>query len=579
MSQKIVALETCMQSSLEKIFADQEPTSKGREISLCAFRGETVSFQIAYRLNMDAAYSACTAFGKLQVCVSVVSMNGEDGINRSVDPEEADIRIRQVLPVMCRKSRYQSSYDEDYLFKEECMAPDLLRDIGADGVPVTAGDWQSLWVDVCPGEKAAGKYRLTVKLVVNVCPEEANQEPVSLEDVCNVDFQAIPKKLPALGLPHTEWFHCDAIVDYYGVPAFSEEFWRIFERFIEIYVKRGGNTILVPVITPPLDTEVGMERTTIQLVEVVRLEEKYELDFSRLEQFLDICLKKGITYFEICHLFTQWGAEAAPKVMAWVDGSRKRIFGWETPSDDPEYLRFLETLLPALKEVLRKRGLLNQTFFHISDEPNLGSVHYQTAQKEVRRLLAGCTIIEAVSDYQYCEKGLVDIPICATNHIEPFLGKRPNKLWTYYCCAQDRDVPNRFIALPSWRNRIYGVLLYWHQIDGFLHWGFNYYNSERSKTHIDPYETVDGDGSYPAGDPFLVYPGPEGVPEESIRIMVQEEAINDYRALCLLETYSSREQVMALIREEAGMELTFKQYPRTADFLIRLRERINGLLA
>lgn len=337
--------------------------------------------------------------------------------------------------------------------------------------------------------------------------------------------------------------------------------------------------IYVPVLTPPLDTGVGLERTTVQLVRVELAAGKYDFDFSNLDRFLEICLSEGIRQFEICHLFSQWGAAAAPKVVAWEDGTCRKIFGWDTPSDSPEYLGFLEEMIPALKEFLAGKGLMDRTYFHISDEPNLTSVQYQTAQGAVRPLLEGCTIIEAVSEYEYFEKGLVDIPVCATNHIEPFLEKRPPVLWSYYCCAQEVEVPNRFISMPSWRNRIYGILLYWLKIDGFLHWGFNFYNSILSRKQINPYESVDADGGFPAGDPFLVYPGEGGIPEESIRIMVQDEGINDYRALYALESQLGREKVMELIRQEAGMDLSFRHYPGNEAFILGLRRKVDQLLA
>ncbi len=556
------SLEAYPVSSLEKVFTDRRPPRGAKRPTLEAFWEETVSFQIAYYLQESG------------------NSDGRDGRRASVTVEGADdaleIRVRQVLEVPCQKSRNQTSFDEDYLFRDSRPAPDLLRDLKASELSVPAGRWQSLWVDICPRarEKNHGVrfYQLAIQLTLFHSYNSVT------ENVIFCDVRVLPKRLPSLRIPHTEWFHCDGIVDYYGIAAFRPAFWKIFGNFLEVYVKRGGNTLLTPLLTPPLDTEVGMERTTIQLVEVVLADGEYVFDFANLERFLDISLEKGIEYFEICHLFTQWGAEAAPKVVARVDGKEQRIFGWETPSDDPEYLQFLEKLLPALRQVLERRGLLEHTFFHISDEPNLGSVHYQRAQEVVRGLLAGCTIIEAVTDYQCFEKGLVDIPVCATSHIAPFLEKRPPKLWSYYCCAQVLEMPNRFIALPSWRNRIYGVLLYWYALDGFLHWGFNYYNSERSKTHINPYETTSGDGGYPPGDPFLVYPGENGVPEESIRIMVQEEAINDYRALCLLESYIGREQVLSIIRKEAGMELSFRNYPREERFLLCLRSYVNERL-
>ena len=122
-------------------------------------------------------------------------------------------------------------------------------------------EWQSLWVDVCPREKQEpGRY------VIAFCLAEEGGSDAE----CRAEVRVIGGELPPLPILHTEWFHCDGIVDYYGVEAFSGEFWRIFRNFVRVYVKRGGNMMYVPVLTPPLDTEVGLERTTIQLVRVER---------------------------------------------------------------------------------------------------------------------------------------------------------------------------------------------------------------------------------------------------------------------------------------------------------------------
>ena len=103
------------------------------------------------------------------------------------------------------------------------------------------------------------------------------------------------------------------------------------------------------------------------------------------------------------------------------------------------------------------------------------------------------------------------------------------------------------IAMPSYRNRALGLQLFRYQISGFLHWGYNFYNSQYSIEHINPYEVTDAAGAFPSGDPFLVYPGENGQPEESLRMMVHDEAMTDLRALKLLESLTSREHVMELI--------------------------------
>ena len=70
-----------------------------------------------------------------------------------------------------------------------------------------------------------------------------------------------------------------------------------------------------------------------------------------------------------------------------------------------------------------------------------------------------------------------------------------------------------------------------YQLDGFLHWGYNFYHSQFSTRSIDPYLCTDADGAFPSGDPFLVYPGRDGIPEESQRMMLIDEAMS-----CLLYT-------------------------------------------
>lgn len=146
--------------------------------------------------------------------------------------------------------------------------------------------------------------------------------------------------------------------------------------------------------------------------------------------------------------------------------------------------------------------------------------------------------------------------------------------WVYYCCGQSVTVPNRFFAMPSWRNRIMGVLMYLHGIKGFLHWGFNFYNSQYSISHIDPFFNTHASYAFPSGDAFLVYPGPDEKPMSSIRAQVQREALDDLNALTTLESVVGRERVVALIMENAEEPFDFEHYPHLADYILHLRERM-----
>lgn len=529
--------------TLDKVLPDRRP-----EI-LCnpyleGFSGETLSLQLAYTCSNDD-------FGGSSTLFSV-----------EVDSRIADsVRIRKVELVPCNYPCH-GTWDDDYLVTRPGLYPDLLLPVArGESVKAIAGQWRSLWIDV---DTMPGTH--TVTLTVH---DAQNREITALSFTVHVLDVSLPKQ----SLIHTQWFHTDCLADYYNVPVFSEAHWRIIGNFIKSAAGHGINTILTPIFTPPLDTAIGGERTTVQLVKICLDKGVYRFDFSLLERWISLCASCGIEYLEMAHLFTQWGAICAPKILVSVDGAEEtKLFGWHTAATSPEYVAFLHAFLPALKAFLRERGWLDKTFFHISDEPNLHQVKtYAAARSAVKDLLSDCKVMDALSSFSIYQKGLVERPVVCLDSIQPFIDAGAPHLWAYYCTAQAIDVPNRFIAMPSTRSRILGVLLYYYNIEGFLHWGFNFYNTQNSVQHIDPYRTTDAGESFPSGDPFLVYPAPDGTAYDSIRGMVLRQAQNDLRMLRYLEEKAGRAYVLELIDSLCAQTITFTQYPRKKAFFDELR--------
>ncbi|MDD6484789.1 MAG: DUF4091 domain-containing protein [Clostridiales bacterium] len=167
----------------------------------------------------------------------------------------------------------------------------------------------------------------------------------------------------------------------------------------------------------------------------------------------------------------------------------------------------------------------------------------------------------------------VDIPIPASNAIEPFLKENIKERWVYYCCNQGNGVSNRFIAMSSFRNRIMGIQMYKFNIKGFLQWGYNFYYSEKSEYKINPYVTTSADFAFPSGDAFSVYPGQKGA-LPSVRAFVFYEALQDFALCKLLEDKTDHGYVIKLIDEIAGKDVRFAEPPEDEAYLFRLRERI-----
>ncbi len=543
-------------SSLEKCFTDESVLEK-RELTKASFlKNERFSFQVCYD-NGGVAER-----GARRYTVRIES------------PLKDYIRVYNVRQIPSFMPCFPDHIDENYLRTEPGLYPDLLEPFDCKndriGLDTTL---RALWFEIDPKGAFDGSI-YPVKIVI--------QEGKTGETVAEVSLEAeiINDCLPEQTLIYTQWFYTDCLMDRYRVRAWSERHWNIIENFMKNAVKYGQNMILTPIFTPALDTYEGGERPTTQLVEITKTETGYEFDFSRLGRWVDLCDKVGIRYLEICHLYSQWGATACPKVMAKVRGKTKRIFGWDSPADGEEYKTFLSTLLPQMISYLReeKQGADKRCFFHISDEP--GEAHapqYEKLSRFLSPILKDYPIIDALSEPEYYDRGLVKHPIPPTDRIEPFLERKIENLWTYYCCSEHTDVSNRFFSMPSARNRIIGLQFYKYRIGGFLHWGYNNYNTQKARSRINPFLFSDGDCWVPSGDAFSVYPGEKGQPWPSLRQVVFFDALQDLRALQRCEELYGRETVLRELERDIS-PITFRTYPKDGEWLLNLRERINQLI-
>ncbi len=541
-------LRTKTLSSLVKVFADED-LKASQWTNGTMLKNEVYSFQVAY-------YWDAPMMSNVKVRVD--------------SPLAPWICVRQVGLVPSEMPCY-ADHDDFVLRTTPGLYPDILNPIDAEGITLLPRQWRSLWVTVDPkGNAAPGTYDIKISFST-----ESGEELGSSE----FKVEILDAELPRQTLIVTHWFHTDCIATLYNLEVFSEEHWKRIEQFIRTAVEHGINMILTPLFTPPLDTAVGGERPTVQLVDVIKSGDKYTFGFDKLKRWIDICLANGVEYFEFSHLFTQWGAKHAPKIVASENGELKKIFGWETDATGEEYKNFLSQFLPELVKFIKENGIEKRSYFHVSDEPHIDHFeNYKSASEIVRRYLDEFPIMDALSNYEFYETGVVKNPIPATNHIEEFLENNVPNLWTYYCCGQYKDVANRFFNMPSQRNRILGTQLYKFNIRGFLQWGYNFWYSRYSKYPIDPFRVTDAGLGFPSGDAFVVYPGKNG-PIESLRLEVFYEGLQDMRALKLLEDLIGREAVINLLEEGLDQPITFSRYPRDEQWILNMREKVNRKIA
>lgn len=545
--------EVRLLDDLQKVFCREELSATPRKSNVFkVLQGQRLNFQIAVKAPSHT-------FVKFDV----------DSLFRDC------VTLRQVGMVFC--DHPCDPLDQFRISAEPGFYPDPL-------LPIFPGEllsmpcnreWLSIWVSVdIPRECPSGKHPL--RIAISTAKRETNLKwlPEIPPECIDVILDIIPAELPKQTLWSCSWFHTDCLQKWYHCGFEDERFWGILRDYLKDMAGHGINVLFTPLWSIPLDTAIGWERPTCQLIGITEAEGRYAFDFSLLDRWIETARECGIERFEMVHAFTQWGAAATPKII--VNGERR--FGWDVPSDSEEYRVFLDQLLPALTDYLRSKELQGKCIFHNSDEPNGEAV---AAYKKCLALLEKhlnpeeFPVFDALSDARYVKEGISRRPIPQTDYFDSFKELDLDARWCYYCCNWAKDVPNRFFGMPSSRNRVLGVLLYACGAEGFLHWGHNFWFSQFSlDQELNPWHSTTAGYGFFGGDSFHVYPGNDGRPVDSIHYEVFSEAMQDYQACQLLEALAGRDAVMEILQEGLERPLKMTDYPHEAEWLSQVTGRI-----
>ena len=563
MQEKI--LDTYILSSEEKVFFDTviEKSIK----SLCVFSNESCYITYAYR----ATKSAC-----IPITVSVSSDNLPITAFRidSVSLAHTDSGFDEVAT----EARAPGAFPD--LLLPRSAEPQVI-DTGNIKLPfyekdekivldATSDAMRALLIGINEDGKNVSAGNHEIKITVR-----------SLEsgEVLAVDsfvLSVLPQQLPEIEFFYTNWVHYDCISDIHGAPIWSQRYFEILSSYLECAHRYGMTLLLTPTFTPPLDTPVGGERMKAQLVGIEKRAEKYYFDFTLFDKFVEIAKKAGFRYFEHSHLFTQWGAEHAPNIYITENGEEKHYFGWHTNVSKDGYRDFLAQYIPAVKARAEKLGI--KLFWHVSDEPTPDiEATYKSAVALLGDLLDGERSGDALSDIRFYKEGLVRTPIVSIDCVYNFFGKCEN-LWGYYTGGYygnhtTEKCTNRLITDKPYRTRIGALHFFKYRLEGFLHWGYNYYYDKMTTGLFDPKSNPSGYKNLP-GASYIVYPWLDAcVP--SLRAVYMKNSITDLRALKLLESLIGYEAVIKLAEDFFHGEISAETMPKSAEEMLRFRELIN----
>ena len=516
-------------------------------------RNERLSFQLAYEGFTDE---------KVRARRWQLSVEG---------PLADKVSVSKVEHVPVTVASWYWTKDDDYLRRDPGLYPDLLLPMNPedDTVTVVMGQLRTHYISV-EDKNGIEPGEYDVVLVLRGNGEEIRN---------SVKIKVIDAMLPEMKFLHSEWFYLDCIADNYDCEIFSERHWELIGNFMDAERNCGVNVAFVSVLTPATDTRMGAERPTTQLVDVYLDKGEYSFGYERLDRYIDMAKARGFVGFEISHFFSQWGSSWPAKVMATVDGEYKKLFGAEPNSLGDEYGQFLTAFITGLTEHFKELGIDKNCFFHLLDEPKSDDLEgYRKLKSTVGPLLEGYTVMDAVFTYDdYLATG-IQTPIAESHNIAPFIEHGVSPLWTYTCQGQHTDVSNHFLAMSGQRTRMLGTHLYKFAVTGFLTWGFNYWYAVGARPN-NPFVDPCCDYFGQAGDHFMVYPGRGGNPLYTLHSEHMNEAFQDLRAMELLESKIGHCAVVELIEEDCAEPVTFKKYPRTVQYMLGMRERINRAIS
>lgn len=333
------------------------------------------------------------------------------------------------------------------------------------------------------------------------------------------------------------WWRGEATWDFYQTEMFDERWWALTQNQVENMLDHGSNVIYVPIFFNRRETF----KRPCQLLIVDEPEPgKYAFDWTRVERFVKMAKAVGVRKFEWSHLWIYWGVENPIRVYTKKGDHYEMLWHPNISGSGDVYVNFLKQFLPEFHQFLVREEILKDSYFHLSDE--LGVVtgtsgpedhinNYKVAREILRKYAPWMKVMDALSDIRYGRQNLTDIPIPLVSEAQAYIDENiPH--WVYYCCVPHGKWINRFMDTPLAKIRMSGWLFYKLKADGFLHWGYNWWHKIGPEEIIDPFTETAG-AAYPGGpygDPFVVYPGPDGV-LDGIRWEVFAESLQDYAIL------------------------------------------------
>jgi len=372
--------------------------------------------------------------------------------------------------------------------------------------PVTA-----LRLEVTIGKhEKTGKKEFTIEIF-------SGGQKCHLTFVVNV-YKTIIPEVGKGSFPYTNWFSFDNIASYHNLEIWSEEYWKMLDKYAALMALSRQNMFRLPA-RHIFDSLSSLE---------------YKLNTGRLRRLVEIFTKNGLYYIESGQLGTRTKG-------AWASETFS-VFSREGPvASSLEGHILIENLCSQLMNEIVRNGWQDRWLQHVADEPTESNANdFRIFAGIIRKYMPGIPLVEAVFDANLA--GALDIwcpNLIRYNNNSDFYEayrKQGDDIWIYTALNPRNQLLNRLMDMERMRPMLIGWAVALYDLDGYLHWGLNQWRfAPENIDRIAPFnQTVVPGVNLPPGDSHVVYPGADG-PWSSTRLEAHRIGFEDYELLKMLK--------------------------------------------
>lgn len=441
---------------------------------------------------------------------------------------EQDFEIKEVLFEAFDQTGdigFRYYFQETIRFAKEAFQDPLSN---APSLRVKADTIQSIWITAYAGAALKpGLYKGTIRVIT-----DEGIYPVELE--LKVYSAVIPDNKDAAFTTEywmnsvNFWFRypsaaqLDFFRHYYGFEKYSDAWWQLNQRIAEHMKENRINVLFVRTHDLLLDGGSDVDE-----------DGNYHFRWKLFDKWIAFFDKHAdIKLFAGYHLVVQTEGKAV-YLPEKKDGKMQIGIA---PIGGEKAENWMKQFLTALYAHLKELGITDRWLQHIEDEP-AESDSWKYARDLVRNYMPGICCMDAI-DHQEPMAALQGEMNLWIPRVDVYENNREfydyrlsqgDRRWIYNCCEpHHQNYANKFLGWPLLHNRVLPWSCFVNHFNGFLHWGYDFWDPEDIWFGLNENVRIKGDG-------YIVYPDvTENSIKNSIRMIATRDGAQDFELLKIL---------------------------------------------